>query len=161
MTAIAVLHVWQTTKPIDALTMTWNGDVIDVHVKAWKGAVGGTLLLDTFALDPNDPPALELRGTIHFTRWAYNLEPDHDAADELLVLAQTDLSDATSRDDGMAYAWNVLSMINATEDDLVSANMAARRAYEADAYLAQAEDILWRLWTTAYDLEISVQTQQW
>ncbi len=41
-------------KPIDALTMTWDG-VIDVHVKAWKGDVGSTLLVDTFAANPFDP----------------------------------------------------------------------------------------------------------
>jgi serine/threonine-protein kinase len=113
------------------------------------------------ALAPNDPRVLELLGTLYFTRWVFNLEPDTRAADELIVQAGQVLDQATARNPRQAYAWNILSLIRAAEDDLVAANMAARRAYEADAYLAQAEGIVWRLWTTSYDLGVAQQAQFW
>ncbi|MEJ2389375.1 MAG: hypothetical protein P8Y27_19340 [Chromatiaceae bacterium] len=39
--------------------------------------------------------------------------------------------------------------------------MAAARAYAADAYLRNADVILWRLYTTSYDLEDRVEAEKW
>ncbi|MEQ9570308.1 MAG: hypothetical protein RLN75_08980, partial [Longimicrobiales bacterium] len=47
------------------------------------------------------------------------------------------------------------------KDDIAQANLTARRAYEADAYLSSARDILWRLWSTSYDLENRTQSRDW
>jgi hypothetical protein len=40
-------------------------------------------------------------------------------------------------------------------------NNLAQRAYEADAYLTAAPDILWRLYVTSYDLGAFPAAQQW
>jgi hypothetical protein len=44
---------WVCVKPIDSLTMIWNGTQ-KVRIKAWKGAVGSTLLLDRDGIAPGD-----------------------------------------------------------------------------------------------------------
>jgi len=39
--------------------------------------------------------------------------------------------------------------------------MAASKAYEADAYLRNADLIIWRLFSTSYDLEDRVEAERW
>ena len=56
-------------------------------------------------------------------------------------------------DPSRADAWNILSIIHAQNDDPVESKIAARRAYEEDAYLRSADEVLWGLYTTSYDLE--------
>ncbi len=112
-------------------------------------------------LEPRNADALEIRGTISYLRWLLSLEPDHDAAERLLESAEQDLRTATDIEPLQANAWNVLGHLYYQRDDIVEANLAARRAYEADAYLRAAPDILWRLWSTSYDLENRPQSRQW
>src|SRR5688572_7119859 len=38
------------------------------------------------------------------------------------------------------------------KDNIIEAKVAARRAYEADAFLSGTEGVLWRLYATSYDL---------
>ncbi len=40
----AVVGTFDCSKPIDALTMIWDGSATDVWVTAWKGSVGSTAL---------------------------------------------------------------------------------------------------------------------
>ena len=115
----------------------------------------------TLQIDPRNADALEIRGTMKYLRWLYALEPDHNAAERLLNSAEEDLLAATSIEPLQANAWNVLGHLYYQKDDIVEANLAARRAYEADAFLATAPDILWRLWSTSYDLENRRQSRQW
>ena len=112
-------------------------------------------------VDPRNADALEIRGTIKYLRWLFALEPDHDAAERLLSSAEEDLRSATSVNPQQANAWNVLGHLYYQKDDIVEANLSARRAYEADAFLATAPDVLWRLWSTSYDLENQRQSVQW
>ena len=42
------------TKPIDELTMIWDGPQSSIRVKAWKGPVGSTLLLDQSGIGMGD-----------------------------------------------------------------------------------------------------------
>ena len=112
-------------------------------------------------IDARNADALEIRGTMKYLRWLFALEPDHDAAERLLDSAEEDLRAATSIQPQQANAWNVLGHLYYQLDDIVEANLAARRAYEADAFLRTAPDILWRLWSTSYDLENRRQSTQW
>ncbi|MFV2006972.1 MAG: hypothetical protein ACC667_05975 [Longimicrobiales bacterium] len=112
-------------------------------------------------IDPRNADALEIRGTMRYLRWLFALEPDHDAAERLLDSAEEALRAATSVEPRQANAWNVLGHLYYQKDDIVEANLAARRAYEADAFLSTAPDILWRLWSTSYDLENRRQSRQW
>jgi eukaryotic-like serine/threonine-protein kinase len=113
------------------------------------------------ALDPQSPDALEIRGTIRFNRFARGLEPDPQAAERLLAQARADLESATRFNPNQAGAWAVLSQLYYSLPDRIEANRAARAAYEADAYLTNADAILYRLWVTSYDLELFQPALEW
>ena len=111
--------------------------------------------------DPENPDALEARGTIRFARFSRGLEADPAAADRLVEAARVDLENATRLNRGQVGAWNVLSVLYYQRRDLLEANRAARSAYEGDAYLAAADAILWRLFVTSYDLEMFPPAIDW
>jgi serine/threonine-protein kinase len=112
-------------------------------------------------LEPQNPDALETRGTLRFLRYSRELEPDPAAAEQLLASAQGDLETATRLNPQQVGAWNTLSYLYYQRRDLVEANRAARTAYEADAYLASAEAVLFRLFVTSYDLELFTPATDW
>ena len=104
-------------------------------------------------LEPNSAAALETRGMLRYLTWALSLEPDPTAAADLLASAERDLSAAVRYEPARANAWNVLSIIHSEKPDIVDAKLTAVRAYEEDAYLRAADQLLWRLYSTSYDLE--------
>jgi tetratricopeptide (TPR) repeat protein len=104
---------------------------------------------------------LELRGTLRLRKRLLGLAPDPTEAAELLRTAEEDLRQATTIDPSRASAWSTLSVLLYEKFNRVEANLAARRAYEEDAYLAAAPDIIWRLYATSYDLEQFVDASQW
>jgi len=110
---------------------------------------------------PGYPRALELRGTVRYTRWLQQLstEPAQQAA--LLAGARRDLEAATQADPSLASAFSTLSHLYYQAEDVPAAVLAARKAYEQDAYLAVATDILWRLFIGSYDLEQFSQATRW
>jgi serine/threonine-protein kinase len=112
-------------------------------------------------LDPAHPGALALRGTVRLQRWRRHLEPDPRAAARLLAGAEADLKRATQLAPNDAAAWSTLARIYYEKPDLVEATLAARRAYETDAYLDNADRMLWNLYTTAYDNESFVDAVKW
>ena len=114
-------------------------------------------------LDGTNAAALELRGTLRYWRWLNDLIPDPKESAATLRLAEADLQKSTTIDSHVATAWSVLSSLltNKPEPDPMGAAIAARRAYEEDAYLSAAPDILWRLYSTAYDLEKPIEAKQW
>jgi len=112
-------------------------------------------------IDSRNAGALELRGTLHFLQYWLRLTPTPAAVADLLRSAEGDLRDAVSVSPGQASAWNMLSLVNYQKPDFVEAKIDAQRAYEADAYLSTADQILWRLYTTSYDLEQFADAQRW
>jgi tetratricopeptide (TPR) repeat protein len=123
--------------------------------------VGLALAQHALALAPRDPDALALRGTLRLERWRRHLEPEPRAAAALLLGAEADLKQATTLAEGDAAAWSALARVYYEKPNLIEATLAARRAYETDAYLADAESILWRLYATAYDTESFVDASHW
>ncbi len=113
------------------------------------------------ALDPKDPDALELRGTLRVRPVALGFVEDQRKVDEVVRLAEQDLRAAIAANPTQAYALYVLSALQYLKHDAVESHNLAQRAYEADAYLAAAPDILWRLYVTSYDLESFVNAQKW
>jgi eukaryotic-like serine/threonine-protein kinase len=111
--------------------------------------------------NPQNPDALEARGTLLFARFSLGVEPDPAAADKLVSSAQADLEAATRINPQQVGAWNVLSVLYYQRRDLVEANRAARTAYEQDAYLGSAQAILFRLFVTSYDLELFMPAADW
>jgi hypothetical protein len=102
---------------------------------------------------PREGSAYEARGRLRYLRWMLGLERDPDEAESLLRSAEEDLVTATSRDGSLADAWATLARIRAQKPDNVQAKLDALRAFEADAFLTSAQDVLWLLYTTSYDLE--------
>jgi serine/threonine-protein kinase len=112
-------------------------------------------------LAPEDPRALELRGTLRYRQWFLFRPADPAQAATLLQVARNDLERATSTDPTLATAFGTLSHLYYQTKDLQGAALAARRAYEEDAYLNSAADILTRLFFTSYDLDQQRQAQRW
>jgi serine/threonine-protein kinase len=116
---------------------------------------------EALALDPQDPDGLELRGTLRYWGWLLHLEPDPTAAKELLTSAQTDLETAVRVRPSQASAWATLGhLYNQTKGE-TEAKLAARRAYEEDAYLSNADQVINRLFIASYDLSQFVDAAHW
>ncbi len=106
------------------------------------------------ALDANNTMALELRGTMRFFSHIQGLENDPARRTQLLPGAVADLERATTLNGAQASAWATLAAVygatpGKTPDDVY---LAARRAYEADEFLANANIVLGRLFNATYDL---------
>jgi TolB-like protein len=113
------------------------------------------------ALAPKDGRALDFRGTLRYFRWLKRWEPDPTRAAELLRGARADLEQAVSLDPTLASAYSTLSHLYYQVEDVPAAVLAARRAYEEDAYLSVASDVLSRLFVGSLDLEQFSQAQRW
>jgi tetratricopeptide (TPR) repeat protein len=113
------------------------------------------------ALDSRNADALELRGSLRYVRSLLSLEADPTKAAALLRDAEADLRAAVAISPTNASAWSTLSHLHYQKPDFVEAKLAAQRAYEEDAYLSAAPDIVWRLYTTSYDLEDFPAATQW
>jgi TolB-like protein len=101
--------------------------------------------------EPRNARALALRGTLRYYQYMQNVIPDERQAAALRQSARQDLERAVEIDPGQASAWSALAHMYYGES-LPDAVIAGRRAYEEDAYLEVADDILWRLYTGHYDL---------
>ena len=112
-------------------------------------------------LVPNDPDALELRGTLQYLRWLLNLAPDGAASDRLLVNAENDLRASVAANPEQASAWTTLSHLLINKLETAEAKLAALRAYDADPYLTNANLTIWRLFSTSLDLEDGVEANRW
>jgi serine/threonine-protein kinase len=111
--------------------------------------------------DPNAAEALEVRGTARYRQWLMRVTPDPDAAQRLFENAQADLEAAVQADPTLASAHSTLSHLYYQTGDLAAVVLAARRAYEEDAYLSVAPDVLWRLFLGSHDLEQLTQATRW
>ena len=89
-------------------------------------------------LQPGDPDALELRGTLKYLRWLLNLAPDPAEAAGLMTDAEKDLRAAVAANPEQASAWNTLSHLLINKLETAEAKLAALRAYDADPYLTNA-----------------------
>jgi serine/threonine-protein kinase len=113
------------------------------------------------ALDQRDAAALELRATADYARVQRGLVPDDHTIEGIVDGAERDLRDAVTIEPRRASAWYALSIVEYGKKNVPDAYNAARRAYETDAYLRAAPDILVRLWATTYDLEQFPDAIRW
>ena len=114
-------------------------------------------------LAPNNPEALALRGTARFDRWKLRESPDPAVLDALLASARRDLESAVAADPTLARANITLSYLyyQTQPTDVPGALLAARHAYEEDAYLEDADKTLWRLFFGSLDLEQFSEARRW
>ena len=106
------------------------------------------------AMDPRNPDALEARGELHYLSWVVNSETDPTKAKALLLSAEADLEKATEINPRQAGAFATLSHLynQLPEKSGVDVNLAASKALEADAYLSNADVIMYRVFISSYDL---------
>ncbi|HUQ98519.1 MAG TPA: hypothetical protein VM166_03630, partial [Gemmatimonadaceae bacterium] len=113
------------------------------------------------AIDPRDADALELRGSLRIRRVVRALLPDRRQMDDELELAEKDLRAAVAANPSQAAALERLSAIQYQKASTIEAHNLAQRAYEADAFLTAAPEILWRLYVTSYDLGQFPNAERW
>ncbi len=113
------------------------------------------------ALAPNHARALEQRGTLTYFHWLLGVTPDPADAERLFSEARADLEAAVRADPTLATAHGLLSHLYINTDDQVSMLLAARRAYEEDAYLADAGQILNRVFFGYYNLGQFADARHW
>jgi tetratricopeptide (TPR) repeat protein len=105
------------------------------------------------SLDQRDADALFVRGRLEYLRWRMGLASNPREADRAFQQALADLEQATRLDSSLAEAWNILSIVYSEEANNTEAKLAARRAYEADEFSRVADQVLFHLYATSYDLE--------
>lgn len=109
------------------------------------------------------PKARELRGTIRYTLYHVGGVSDPERREALIEAAREDLEAAVDADPELASAFSTLSHLYYQPQvrDLVNVALSARRAYEADAYLQEADGVLWRLSQAHLDLGQFSQARRW
>lgn len=105
-------------------------------------------------LDGGSARGYELRGTLGYMAYHW-FAHDPDERARMLTRARDDLEQAITFDPELASAQAMLSSLLYQPEigDVAGAALAARQAYEADAWLRNADDVLNRLFVTNYDLE--------
>lgn len=103
-------------------------------------------------LDDRNPEAFLVRGKLSYIRWKHGLVEDPRDSDRAFQQAMSDLEEARTLDPNQAEAWSVLSVLHSEAANNTDAYLAAQRAYEADEFLQNADEILFRLYATSYDL---------
>jgi TolB-like protein len=144
-----VLRGWVT---VDRITPSEDTDSIGPWFR--QGMLHANRAL---ALRPGYPPALELRGTLGFRNWlAFG------GASAEMEQAEQDLrAGAVPTNPTHARAWGTLSALLQARGQLAEANLLARRAYEADAFLTESPDLLFRLYYTSVDMGKEREAVQW
>ncbi len=122
---------------------------------------GLTLAAQALQLDPQNARALELRGTLRYWRWLLHLAPDPKEAAAVLQDAERDLRAAVGLTPSLASAWSTLSHLDYQKNDITQAKIDAQRAYEEDAYLRVADQVVWRLFSASYSLEQTQDAVHW
>ncbi len=127
---------------------------------SWLNA--GTQYVDrALLLDDRSPEAHMVRGQLSYIRWREGLVADPRESERAFEQALSDLEEARSLDPSQAEAWSILSLLYSEQADNTEAKIAAQRAYEADQFLQSADEVIFRLYATSYDLEQFREADQW
>jgi TolB-like protein len=108
-------------------------------------------------IEPDNAGALELRGTANYRKWLFLDEQET----SLFESARTDLEQSLTIDRSRATANSTLSHLYYQTSDWPKAVLAARSAYEQDAFLAAADGVLWRLYAASYDMGEHREADRW
>jgi serine/threonine-protein kinase len=98
---------------------------------------------------PQDPDALELRGTVRSFLWSYNQD------------AEADLKASVAANPLQASAWNALSFVLWSENKFADAKLAAEKAYVSDPYLKDVNRTIWRLFQNSIELNNPTEAEKW
>lgn len=112
------------------------------------------------ASDRRDAAALETLGLISYWYWLH-APLAVDSARAVLARARNALRGAVAIDPDRASAWSLLSAALFTQADYSGAYLAADRAYQADTYLDDTQEILGRLFMAAYEVGDDTLARHW
>ena len=101
----------------------------------------------------NNPDGLEARGNLAYFKAIAGFETDVQKIEAGVEAARKDLEQATKLNPQQAGAWATLSHLYTRVATNLEVLGAAEKALSADAFLAQADQVLNRIFLTAYDLE--------
>jgi serine/threonine-protein kinase len=146
---------WLAFRQLDVV-----GTFSKAHYQRWT-ATGLEHAQRALGLDSTNPDALELRGALRYYRWFFNPVPDSTQSAALLASAEADLQRAADAKPAAAFGLTLLSHMLMAQSRTAQAKLAARRAYEADPYLATAQLTIWRLFQTSLDLEDAGEARRW
>jgi tetratricopeptide (TPR) repeat protein len=128
---------------------------------AERGAAARALLDSALSLaeqavarDPTSADALAARGDVRYELYTRFYASDKTRGPGVLDGARADLEGAIAVEPDHAGALTTLSSLYYRTYEVQQASLMAQRAYEADAYLEKADDILHRLFLTSHDLGI-------
>jgi eukaryotic-like serine/threonine-protein kinase len=113
------------------------------------------------ATDPRSADALELRGKLRYLRIDQNLVPEGPEWKRTLDTAEADLRWSVDLNPAQTGAWVTLSNLAYRKQNVQEAMSAAQKAYATDYYLANARDVLRRLFWTSHDLELFPDAEKW
>src|SRR5438046_4325410 len=102
-----------------------------------------------------------MHGTVVYQKWQLRVSPNPAVLDTLLKNARHDLESAVAAEPRLARANITLSYLYYQLDDVPGALLAARHAYEEDAYLEDANNTLSRLFSGSLDLEQFIEARRW
>jgi TolB-like protein/tetratricopeptide (TPR) repeat protein len=140
---------------------------------AADGSFGGTAALDwigrgirqadaALRTAPGHAEALELRGTLNYHAWAaVTYAGERDSLNRLQTAERDLRSAALGAGPTQPRALSTLSLVLHFAGKVAEANLAAGQAYEADAYLADADAIVLRLFDTSLELRRYPDAAQW
>jgi serine/threonine-protein kinase len=113
-------------------------------------------------LRPGDAPAHELRGTLRYRYWLATGADSTAPPGAEVGLAEQDLrAGAVPSNPAQARAWATLSALLQATGRLGEANLLARRAYDADAFLTETPHLVFRLFYTSLDLGKEQDAVSW
>jgi TolB-like protein len=111
--------------------------------------------------DRNHARALEQRGTALYWLHLLGVTPDPGQDRELRDRARADLERALQLDRRLASAYYTLHHLQGRSGAFNESLISAQRAYEEDAFLDAAPQILWGLFRASYEMESLTQAQRW
>ncbi|MEO8635808.1 MAG: serine/threonine-protein kinase [Gemmatimonadales bacterium] len=118
-------------------------------------------------VQPNNPDALELRGNLRYYSYLLELGTGEAGQQALISSAESDFVKATDLNKSQAGAYASLSHLYTRKTSGGSASnaydviTAANRALEADAFLSNADLIIYRLFSSLYDVSDFPKADQW
>jgi len=111
---------------------------------------GVRLATDAITRNPRDANAAARRGSLHHLLSVASSESSE--ISHYATQAERDLLDAIAHDPKLSEAWSRLSAIQYARGDFQAAVLSARQAYESDAFLANTDEILGRLFLSSLHL---------
>ncbi len=119
------------------------------------------------AVQASNPDALELRGNLRYFSFLLELGTDQAGQKQLIASAESDFVKATELNPSQAGAYASLSHLynnKATEgnaSNAIDVIDAANRALAADAFLSNADVIIYRLFSSLYDISDFPKAEKW